>query len=135
MQNWFVVVMGLVTVFVVLILIIGLCWLLGLACRGSSKKEEMQAAAAAAHDERRRSSEGSARPHPRHGLRACLPALVIKCKKAASNDFPKSFETASFDIFGIFAYSVSSSASADTPPVSARHLAVNAVTCSGHLPM
>ena len=47
MQNWFVVVMGLVTVFVVLILIIGLCWLLGLACRGSSK-EEMQAAAAAA---------------------------------------------------------------------------------------
>lgn len=43
MQNWFVVVMGLVTVFVVLILIIGLCWLLGLACRGSSKKEEMQA--------------------------------------------------------------------------------------------
>ena len=26
MQNWFVVVMGLVTVFVVLILIIGLCW-------------------------------------------------------------------------------------------------------------
>ena len=48
MQNWFVVVMGLVTVFVVLILIIGLCWLLGLACRGSSKKEELQAAAAAA---------------------------------------------------------------------------------------
>ena len=47
MQNWFVVVMGLVTVFVVLILIIGLCWLLGLACRGSSKKEELQAAAAA----------------------------------------------------------------------------------------
>ena len=44
MQNWFVVVMGLVTVFVVLILIIGLCWLLGLACRGSSKKEELQAA-------------------------------------------------------------------------------------------
>ena len=41
MQNWFVVVMGLVTVFVVLILIIGLCWLLGLACRGSSKKEEL----------------------------------------------------------------------------------------------
>lgn len=82
-----------------------------------------------------RSSEGSARPHPRHGLRACLPALVIKCKKAASNDFPKSFEAVSFDIFGIFAYSVSSSASADTPPVSARHLAVNAVTCSGHLPM
>ena len=48
MQNWFVVVMGLVTVFVVLILIIGLCWLLGLACRGSSKKGELQAAAAAA---------------------------------------------------------------------------------------
>ena len=55
MQNWFVVVMGLVTVFVVLILIIGLCWLLGLACRGSSKKEELQAAAAAAQD----------RPQPR----------------------------------------------------------------------
>ena len=81
MQNWFVVVMGLVTVFVVLILIIGLCWLLGLACRGSSKKEEMQAAAAAAHDERRHSPEGRARPHPRHGLRACLPALVIILKQ------------------------------------------------------
>ena len=50
MQNWFVVVMGLVTVFVVLILIIGLCWLLGLACRGSSKKEEMHAAAAPAQE-------------------------------------------------------------------------------------
>ena len=50
MQNWFVVVMGLVTVFVVLILIIGLCWLLGLACRGSSKKEELQAAAAPAQE-------------------------------------------------------------------------------------
>lgn len=29
MQNWFVVVMGIGTVFVVLVLIIGLCWLLG----------------------------------------------------------------------------------------------------------
>ena len=55
MQNWFVVVMGLVTVFVVLILIIGLCWLLGLACRGSSKKEELQAAAAAAPAQESRS--------------------------------------------------------------------------------
>ena len=40
MQNWFVVVMGIVTVFVVLMLIIGLCYILGLACR--SKKAENQ---------------------------------------------------------------------------------------------
>ena len=40
MQNWFVVVMGLVTVFVVLTLIILLCYLLGLIFRGSGKKEE-----------------------------------------------------------------------------------------------
>ena len=33
MENWFVVVMGVGTVFVVLVLIIGLCYLLGLICR------------------------------------------------------------------------------------------------------
>ncbi len=33
MENWFVVVMGLGTVFAVLILIIGLCYLLGMLCR------------------------------------------------------------------------------------------------------
>ena len=38
MENWFVVVMGVGTVFAVLILIIGLCYLLGLFCRGG--KEE-----------------------------------------------------------------------------------------------
>lgn len=42
MENWFVVVMGIGTVFAVLILIIALCWLLGLACRGTAKKEEPQ---------------------------------------------------------------------------------------------
>ncbi len=40
MENWFVVVMGLVTVFAVLVLIIGLCWLLGLLCRIGEKKED-----------------------------------------------------------------------------------------------
>ena len=38
MENWFVVVMGLGTVFAVLILIIGLCYLLGMICR--DRKEE-----------------------------------------------------------------------------------------------
>ena len=38
MENWFVVVMGLGTVFVVLTLIIGLCYLLGMICR--DRKEE-----------------------------------------------------------------------------------------------
>ena len=38
MENWFVVVMGLGTVFVVLTLIIGLCYLLGIICR--DRKEE-----------------------------------------------------------------------------------------------
>lgn len=33
MENWFVVVMGLTTVFVVLTLIIGLCYLLAMVCR------------------------------------------------------------------------------------------------------
>lgn len=42
MPNWFVVVMGLGTVFVVLTLIIGLCYLLGMLCRG--KKEETPSA-------------------------------------------------------------------------------------------
>lgn len=44
MENWFVVLMGLVTVFVVLVLIIGLCWLLGLLCRSGAKKQEAPAA-------------------------------------------------------------------------------------------
>ncbi len=38
MENWFVVVMGLGTVFLVLTLIIGLCYLLGIICR--DRKEE-----------------------------------------------------------------------------------------------
>lgn len=38
MENWFVVVMGLGTVFIVLALIIGLCYLLGMICR--DRKEE-----------------------------------------------------------------------------------------------
>lgn len=38
MENWFVVVMGLGTVFIVLTLIIGLCYLLGMICR--DRKEE-----------------------------------------------------------------------------------------------
>ena len=46
MQDWFVVVMGLCTVFVVLTLIILLCYLLGGAlCRGMGKKEEKAAQA------------------------------------------------------------------------------------------
>ncbi len=40
MQNWFVVVMGIGTVFVVLILIIALCYLLGLICRAGAKEDE-----------------------------------------------------------------------------------------------
>ena len=47
MQNWFVVVMGLATVFIVLTLIIVLCSLLGLLFRGSGKKEAEQKSAAA----------------------------------------------------------------------------------------
>ncbi len=43
MQNWFVVVMGMGTVFVVLILIIALCYLLGLACRAGAKEEKSAA--------------------------------------------------------------------------------------------
>ena len=46
MQNWFVVVMGLCTVFVVLTLIILLCYLLGAACRDAGKEEETKAAPA-----------------------------------------------------------------------------------------
>ena len=45
MENWFVVVMGVGTVFVVLTLIIGLCYLLGLLCR-DRKNECAQAAPA-----------------------------------------------------------------------------------------
>ncbi len=40
MQDWFVVVMGVSTVFIVLVLIIGLCYLLALACKGKEKKIE-----------------------------------------------------------------------------------------------
>ena len=40
MQNWFVVVMGVATVFIVLVLIIGLCYLLALACKEKESKEE-----------------------------------------------------------------------------------------------
>lgn len=40
MQDWFVVVMGLCTVFIVLILIIGLCYLLALVCKGKETKAE-----------------------------------------------------------------------------------------------
>lgn len=38
MENWFVVVMGLGTVFLVLTLIIGLCYLLGIICRDRKEK-------------------------------------------------------------------------------------------------
>ncbi len=46
-ENWFVVVMGLGTVFAVLILIIGLCWLVGLLSQ-LGKKEEPKVEAASA---------------------------------------------------------------------------------------
>lgn len=49
MENWFVVVMGLVTVFVVLTLIIGLCYLLAAICR--SKETPVAAAEAPAESE------------------------------------------------------------------------------------
>jgi sodium pump decarboxylase gamma subunit len=45
MQDWFVVLMGLVTVFVALILIIGLCYLLALICREKKEPEETEAPA------------------------------------------------------------------------------------------
>lgn len=48
MENWFVVVMGLVTVFVVLTLIIGLCYLLAYFCRVGSKNESAAVSAAPA---------------------------------------------------------------------------------------
>ena len=48
MQNWFVVVMGVCVVFTVLVLIIGLCYLLALACK---EKEQAPKAAPAATDE------------------------------------------------------------------------------------
>ena len=52
MQNWFVVVMGLATVFIVLTLIIVLCSLLGLLFRGSGeKKAEQKSAVAPVTDE------------------------------------------------------------------------------------
>ncbi len=49
MENWFVVAMGLGTVFVVLTLIIGLCYLLGIICCG--RKEESAPSAAQITDE------------------------------------------------------------------------------------
>ena len=42
MQNWFVVVMGIVTVFAVLVLIIGLCYILGLICRSKKAEKEQE---------------------------------------------------------------------------------------------
>lgn len=47
MQNWFVVVMGLATVFIVLTLIIGLCSLLGALLRGGENKAADKSAPAA----------------------------------------------------------------------------------------
>ena len=38
-DNWFVVVMGIGAVFAVLILIIGMCWLIGLLCREKKPAE------------------------------------------------------------------------------------------------
>lgn len=38
-DNWFVVVMGIGAVFAVLILIIGMCWLIGLLCREKKPTE------------------------------------------------------------------------------------------------
>lgn len=38
-DNWFVVVMGIGVVFAVLVLIIGMCWLVGLLCRDKKKEE------------------------------------------------------------------------------------------------
>ena len=48
MQNWFVVVMGIVTVFAVLVLIIGLCYILGLICRSKKAEKEQEAVPAPA---------------------------------------------------------------------------------------
>ena len=45
-QDWFVVVMGIVTVFVALILIIGLCCLLALICKDRGNKKEAVSAPA-----------------------------------------------------------------------------------------
>lgn len=45
--NWFVVVMGIGTVFAVLVLIIGLCWLMGLLLRDRKAPEEEKAQPAA----------------------------------------------------------------------------------------
>ena len=47
-ENWFVVVMGLVTVFVCLILLIGLCKLMGILVKSFAKKETAAPAAPAA---------------------------------------------------------------------------------------
>lgn len=51
MENWFVVVMGIATVFVVLVLIIGLCYLLGAICRDRSQKTATETAPTAAAPE------------------------------------------------------------------------------------
>lgn len=51
MEDWFVVVMGLVTVFVVLTLIIFLCYLLGMIFRSTGKKTEEKSAAPLAASE------------------------------------------------------------------------------------
>lgn len=47
MENWFVVVMGLATVFVVLTLLILLCSLMGALCRAKPKQSEEKASAPA----------------------------------------------------------------------------------------
>lgn len=45
-QDWFVVVMGIATVFIALILIIGLCYLLALICKDRGNKKEAVSAPA-----------------------------------------------------------------------------------------
>lgn len=47
-NNWFVVVMGFGVVFAVLVLIIGMCWLVGLLCRDKKEEEATPAPAAPA---------------------------------------------------------------------------------------
>ena len=47
-DNWFVVVMGIGVVFAVLVLIIGMCWLVGLLCRDRKEEEATPAPAAPA---------------------------------------------------------------------------------------
>lgn len=71
MQNWFVVVMGIGTVFVVLILIIALCYLLGLICRTGAKKEDAAAPSPV--------TETPAAIPNRAELAAAIAAAVAEC--------------------------------------------------------